>query len=296
LHTWRRRLWAGRFLLASFVTTISKGSTTIVSRALASSGLIPFEAKILLGHVLRRDRAWLSAHGDEALTVSEARAFDALSRRRRDGEPVAYLTGTREFYGLALDITPDVLIPRPETELLVDLALLRIDTALGAGILDLGSGSGAIALAIASERPNALVLGVDVSGAAVEVGRRNASRLNLSNVTFIESDWFSAVPRERYDVIVANPPYVRAGDRHLNEGDLRFEPPGALAAGADGLSAIRLIVGGAAEYLAPGGWLLVEHGYDQADAVLATFREAQFRDVQSRPDLAGIPRVALGRI
>jgi release factor glutamine methyltransferase len=279
------------------MTSLPKISTTIISRALASSGLIPFEAKILLGHVLRRDRAWLAAHGDEALTAHDAKAFEALARRRRDaGEPVAYLTGRREFYGLELEITPDVLIPRPETELLVELALLRIGTERPAEILDLGTGSGAIALAIASERPDSAVLGVDVSVAAVALARSNARRLSLDNVAFIESDWFNAVPKKRYDAIVANPPYVRAGDAHLSEGDLRFEPPGALAAGADGLAAIRTIVAGAAAYLAPGAWLLIEHGYDQAGAVLEMFRAAQFSDVQSRRDLAGIPRAVMGCI
>jgi release factor glutamine methyltransferase len=278
------------------MTSPPKNSSTTVSRALATSGLIPFEAKVLLGHVLRRNRAWLAAHGDEPMTVNEAKAFDALARRRRDGEPVAYLTGRREFYGLDLEITPDVLIPRPETELLVELALVRIDADRHAEILDLGSGSGAIALAIASERSNSAVLGVDVSVAAVELARRNALRLNVGNATFIESDWFGAVPAKRYDAIVANPPYVRAGDRHLSEGDLRFEPPAALAAGSDGLTAIRTIVADAPAYLAPGAWLLVEHGYDQADAVQAMLRDAQFTDVQSRRDLAGIPRTALGRM
>jgi len=271
-------------------------SPTNVSRALAMSGLVPFEAKVLLAYVLHRNRAWVAGHGDEPMTVDEAKAFDSLARRRRDGEPVAYLTGRREFYGLDLEITPDVLIPRPETELLVELALLRIDADAPAEILDLGSGSGAIALAIASERSNAAVLGVDVSAPAVALARRNAARLNLANAAFIESDWFSAVPQKRYNAIVANPPYVGAGDPHLSDGDLRFEPPGALTAGPGGLNALRTIIAGAAAYLAPGAWLLVEHGYDQADAVQAMLRDARFSDVQSRRDLAGIPRTALGHV
>src|SRR3984893_5804263 len=278
------------------MTSPPQNSATIVSRSLAASGLIPFEAKVLLGHVLRRDRAWLAAHGDQAMTASEAKAFDTLARRRRDGEPVAYLTGRREFYGLDLEVTPDVLIPRPETELLVELALVRIAANEPTEVLDLGSGSGAIALAIASERPHSAVLGVDVSAAAVALARRNASRLSVGNAAFIESDWFSAVPRKRYDAIIANPPYVAAGDEHLRQGDLRFEPPAALSAGADGLNAIRSSIAGAAAYLSPEAWLLIEHGYDQQDAVLAMLREAQFSDVQSRRDLAGVPRTALGRM
>ena len=278
------------------MTSPPKNSPTIVSRALAASGLIPFEAKILLGHVLRRDRAWLAAHGDQPMTANEAKTFDALARRRHDGEPVAYLIGRREFYGLDLEVTPDVLIPRSETELLVELALVRIDAKEHTEILDLGSGSGAIALAIATERPHSAVLGVDVSDAAVALARRNASRLHVGNVAFIKSDWFGAVPKKRYDAIIANPPYVAAGDEHLSQGDLRFEPSAALAAGADGLNAIRAIIAGAAAYLSPEAWLLIEHGYDQADAVLAMLRDAQFSDVQSRRDLAGIPRTALGRM
>ena len=244
------------------MTSPTKSSPTIVSRSLAASGLIPFEAQVLLGHVLRRDRAWLAAHGDQPMTANEAKAFDALARRRRDGEPIAYLTGRREFYGLDLEVTPDVLIPRPETELLVELALVRIDANEHTEVLDLGSGSGAIALAIASERPHSAVLGVDVSAAAVALARRNASRLHFGNVSFIESDWFSAVPKKRYDAIVANPPYVAAGDEHLTQGDLRFEPPAALAAGADGLNAIRAIIAVAGGYLSAGACLLIEHGYD----------------------------------
>jgi release factor glutamine methyltransferase len=277
------------------MTLPSNIPTIRISRALASSGLIPFEARILLGHVLQRGHAWLAAHSDESIEAKDAKAFEVLARRRRDGEPVAYLTGRREFYGLELAITPDVLIPRPETELLVELALACIGTDGRPRVLDLGSGSGAVALAIASERPNADVLGADISTAAVSLARSNALRLNLGNVSFVESDWFHAVPEQRYDAIVANPPYVRAGDAHLSEGDLRFEPMGALVAGVDGLSAIRAIVAAAPGRLAPGACLLLEHGYDQAAAVTAMLEHAQFRDVQTRKDLAGIPRVTLGR-
>jgi release factor glutamine methyltransferase len=274
------------------MSSLIGSGTTLVSRALATSGLIAFEARILLGHVLRRDRAWLAAHGDTPLSANETRAFETLARRRRDGEPVAYLVGRREFFGLDLELTPDVLIPRPETELLVELTLMRIDRDTRADVLDLGSGSGAVALAIAHERPHSEVLGVDLSPAAVAIAQRNASRLNIANASFIESDWFSAVPLKRYRAIVANPPYVAANDAHLSEGDLRFEPRMALAAGADGLSAIRTVIAGAAAYLAPGASILLEHGYDQADAVQSMLRGAGFSDTQSWRDLAGLPRVA----
>jgi release factor glutamine methyltransferase len=266
-----------------------------VSAALALSGLAPLEAKLLLAHVLGRDRAWLAAHGDAKLTPDQARAFDALARRRHRGEPVAYLTGRREFFGLDLEITPDVLIPRPETELLVELALGWLEANAAARVLDLGCGSGAVALAIAHERPRAEVLGADVSGPAVALARRNARRLALANATFIESDWLARVPHERFGVIVANPPYVAEDDPHLGQGDLRYEPPLALSPGGDGLDAVRAIVAAAPAYLAPGAALAVEHGHDQAQAVQILLRDAGFEGIASARDLAGIQRVSYGR-
>jgi release factor glutamine methyltransferase len=259
------------------------------------SGLVPIEARILLAHVVARDRAWLAAHGDSELTSDQEKTFAALARRRHGGEPIAYLTGRREFYGLDLEITPDVLIPRPETELLVELALMRIGKAETARVLDLGSGSGAVALAIASQRAAVHVLGADISSAAVALARRNAERLRIANTEFIESDWFERVPQGEFALIAANPPYVAETDPHLSEGDLRFEPAGALRGGADGLRAIRAIVANASGYLASAGWLLFEHGHDQADAVQTLLRDAGFTDVGSRRDLAGIARVTFGR-
>src|SRR5438067_3437743 len=179
-----------------------------ISAALAVSGLVPLEARLLLAHVLGRDRAWIAAHGDAALLPEAARMFDALVRRRSAGEPIAYLTGRREFFALDLEITPDVLIPRPETELLVELALQWLPIDSRARVLDLGCGSGAVALAIAHERPRASVLGADLSAPAVALARRNRERLAIENATFVESDWFAALPREPFTIIVANPPYV----------------------------------------------------------------------------------------
>jgi release factor glutamine methyltransferase len=268
---------------------------TIVSAALALSGLIPLEAKILLAHVLQRDRAWLAAHGDAMLTREQLQAFESLARRRHDGEPVAYLTGRREFFGLEIEVTRDVLIPRPETELLVEHALGAIPAGVPSRVLDLGCGSGAVALAIARERPRANVLGADVARAAVELARRNAQRLEIANATFLASDWFEAIARRSFEVIVANPPYVAEADPHLEQGDLRFEPPLALTPGADALSAIRTIVTTAPAYLVPDGVLALEHGHDQADAVQALLAGAGFRDVRSARDLAGILRVSSGR-
>lgn len=270
--------------------------SSTVSSVLALSGLVPFEAKILLAHVLGCDRAWLAAHGDAQLTGEQAKAFEALARRRRDGEPVAYLTGRREFFGLDLEITPDVLIPRPETELLVEQALLWIAADAPARVLDLGCGSGAVALAIAHQRPLVRVLGADVAPAAVKLARRNATRLAIENVEFVVADWFDGVPRERFEVIVANPPYVAEADPHLEAGDLRFEPLAALTPGHDALAAIRTIIGAAPEHLAAHGALALEHGHDQSPPVQALLSSAGFVEVRSLRDLAGILRVTSGRM
>jgi release factor glutamine methyltransferase len=265
-----------------------------VSAALAMSGLVPFEAKLLLAHVIGRDRAWLASHREAPLSREQAHAFDALARRRRDGEPVAYLTGRREFFGLDLEITRDVLIPRPETELLVELSLTWLGEDARARVLDLGSGSGAVALAVASQRPRASVVGADVSAAAIAVARRNAERLAIANATFLESDWFARVPPDRFALILANPPYVADEDPHLARGDLRFEPETALASGVDGLDATRIIVAAAPQYLATGAPLALEHGHDQAAAVQALLLMAGLREVATVRDLAGIPRVTYG--
>jgi release factor glutamine methyltransferase len=270
-----------------------------VRRALAQSGLVPVDGQVLLAHVLGRNRAWLAAHGDDVLAREQADAFFVLARRRREGEPVAYLTGIREFWGLPLAVTAAVLIPRPETEAVVEIALACLPAERETRVLDLGTGSGAIALAIAHERARARVLATDVSEAALAVARDNAQRLGLANVEFLHSDWYASVPPAwrggGFDVIASNPPYVEAGDPHLALGDLRHEPMRALSPGGDGLASIRAILAGACEHLAPGGTLVVEHGYDQADAVRALFAAAGFADVTSKRDLAGIARVVAGR-
>jgi release factor glutamine methyltransferase len=265
-----------------------------VREALAQCGLVPVDAQVLLAHVVGRDRAWLVAHRDDDLSKAQADAFFAAARRRRDGEPVAYLTGLREFFGLPLHVCPAVLIPRPETETLVELALEWISPDADARVLDLATGSGAVALAIAQERPRAKVLATDVSSAALAVARDNAARLGLRNVQCVESDWWSAVDGP-FDVIVGNPPYVAAGDPHLVQGDVRFEPRGALVPPGDALSALRTIVADARLHLVADGALAVEHGYDQSQAVQALFRDAGLVDVVVRRDLAGTPRVVGGR-
>jgi release factor glutamine methyltransferase len=268
--------------------------TPTVRQALAQCGLVPVDAKVLLAHVLGCNRAWLAAHETDALTQDEASEFAAVCNRRRGGEPVAYLTGTREFWGLTLAVTPDVLIPRPETESLVEFALSKLPRDRELRVLDLGTGSGAIALALAHDRPKADVLATDRSEAALAVARGNAQRLGLSNVTFTAADWYTGIPAGAWNLIASNPPYIGAVDPHLQDGDLRFEPASALSPGADGQSALRTIVGGARDRLAPGGWLVVEHGYDQSDAVQALFRDAGFSGVVALRDLAGIPRVVAG--
>jgi release factor glutamine methyltransferase len=229
------------------------------------------------------------------LTREQADAFFALAKRRRDGEPVAYLVGRREFWGLPLAVDPTVLVPRPETETLVEAMLARLPPERPSRVLDLGTGSGAIALAIASERRHAQVVASDVSREALEVAQRNAAALSIANVAFVHSDWYASVPPQRFDAIVSNPPYVRTGDPHLRDGDVRFEPRLALDGGTDGLAALKPIVLGAAPRLAAGGWLAVEHGYEQAEVVRAVFEAAGFVSVQSLRDLAGIPRVVIGR-
>src|SRR5690606_17782869 len=233
----------------------------------------PGEAVMLLLHLLDRPQAWLYAHGDAAVPAAAVAGFRALVARREAGEPVAYLVGRRGFWTLDLAVTPDTLIPRPETELLVEQALARIAPGVPARVADLGTGSGAIALAIASERPLARVVATDRSEAALAVARANASTHGLhGRVEFRAGDWFAPVAGERFDLVASNPPYIADGDPHLGQGDLRHEPASALSSGADGLDAIRVLVASAPVHLVPGGWLLLEHGFDQARAVRSLLR------------------------
>ena len=253
------------------------------------------EAQILLGHVLGVSRAWLSAHGDERPDPSAAAVFRDLIRRRQTGEPVAYLVGRREFYGIDFQVTPDVLIPRADTETLVDAALEKLSQGASHDVLDLGTGSGCVAIAIAHERPAARVTAVEVSTAALGVARDNAAAIGV-HVEFLRGRWFETLAQDRFGLIVSNPPYVATGDPHLRQGDLRFEPESALTAGADGLNDIRTIVKEAPAHLHPGGWLLFEHGYDQAGRCRDLLQDAGFGELVSRADLAGRPRIAGGRL
>lgn len=252
------------------------------------------EVALLLRHALGASEAWLVAHADDEVDAATAAGFHALVERRARGEPVAYLVGVRGFHDLELEVSPDVLIPRPETELLVELALQRIPVDADCAVADLGTGSGAIALAIAKARPRARVLATDASEAALAVARHNVERNAIANLTFAEGDWCEALGDARFDVIVSNPPYIATGDPHLREGDLRFEPVMALASGADGLDAIRVIVRGAPAHLKPGGSLLFEHGWEQGAAARALFTQSDYHGTFTARDLEGRERVSGG--
>jgi release factor glutamine methyltransferase len=259
----------------------------------ASLPLDPLENRILLCHALGIGRVALITQSERTLTSDEAARLEALVQRRLGGEPIAYIVGEREFYGLPFTVTPAVLIPRPDTELLVELAIER--TPVRGQVLDMGTGSGAIAVSIAHTRRDAQVTALDLSDDALAVAARNAAR-NQASVTFLRSDWYGAVAGRRFHVIASNPPYIADGDPHLAQGDLRFEPRGALTDDRDGLSCLRIIVAGAHAHLEPGGWLLMEHGYDQAAQVRELLAQAGFSEVQSWCDLAGIERVSGGQL
>ncbi|KQQ88347.1 peptide chain release factor N(5)-glutamine methyltransferase [Massilia sp. Leaf139] len=265
---------------------------TTVQALQAGLPLDPLENRILLCHALRLTRVGLITNAERALTREEAALLDALVARRQAGEPIAYIVGQREFFGLPFQVGPAVLIPRPDTELIVELALERLAPA--ARMLDMGTGSGAIAVAVAHTRPDAVVTALDLSDDALHVARANASA-NRANVRFLRSDWFAALGTDQFDLIASNPPYIASGDEHLAQGDLRFEPSGALTDFADGLSALHTIIEGAPAHLVAGGWLLLEHGYDQAAAVRDALLDAGYTEVQSWRDLGGIERVSGGR-
>lgn len=251
------------------------------------------EARVLAAFAWDVTAAWLIAHGTDPVTEADRTAFKALLDRRLAGEPIAYLVGAREFYGRPFRVTPDVLIPRPDTELLVERALRHLPPSTTAEVLDLGTGSGCIAITLALERPTARVTAVDRSAAALAVAQRNADILDAC-VEFSVSDWFSALAGRRFDLIVSNPPYVAVADPHLARGDVRFEPSQALIAGADGLDDLRHLAAAARAHLTPGGTLLLEHGYDQADAVQSLLRMNGIPRPQSWADLSGTLRVSGG--
>ncbi len=276
------------------MTTVRAAITDIASRL--SGDEAARDAEILVAHALGQSRAWLFAHAGDAVSDDAMTALESLARRRADGEPIAYITGSRGFWSLDLRVGSDVLIPRAETELLVEVALEHIPRETAFDIVDLGTGSGAIALALAHERPRARVRAADISERALAIAEGNARRLGLANVSFAKSDWFSGLREACFDVVVSNPPYIATGDPHLAQGDLRFEPPLALVSGADGLDAIRHIVRESFAHLRAGGMLALEHGFEQGRAVRELLLQSGFVEIYTKRDLGGRDRVSGGFI
>ena len=253
------------------------------------------DTELLLAAAIGKSRSYLHTWPERIVSSEAAQTFASYLQRRRTGEPVAYILGQQGFWNLDLEVAPHTLIPRPDTELLVETALAVLP-AEPAKVLDLGTGTGAIALALASERRQWQVTAVDRVLEAVALAERNRQRLQLDNVTVLNSHWFDALGEQRFQLIISNPPYIRAEDPHLVAGDVRFEPSSALVAGADGLDDLRQIIAQAPNHLLPGGWLLLEHGYDQAAAVRELLAQQSFEQIESRVDLGGHERITLGRL
>lgn len=281
---------------AATVAGLLDDATTRLSAALGlERGEARREAQILASRALGLNRAWLIAHDQDVLLPTQVNTIAPLITRREHGEPVAYILGEKEFYGHLFKVNSEVLIPRPETELLVEAALARLPEDRPARVLDLGTGSGCVAVSIALSRPDCAVLALDASASAVELAKQNAIQLGAGNARFLVSDWYSQLPTMHFDMIVSNPPYIACDDPHLGKGDLIHEPPHALGSGPEGLDAIGIIVAGAHFHLQPGGWLILEHGYDQADSCQTLFTEAGLERVFTLADLAGQTRVTGGQ-
>jgi release factor glutamine methyltransferase len=252
------------------------------------------ESAILLAHTLDKDRAWLFAWPEKELTQKQQHSYLNYLQRRLSGEPVSYITGKREFWNLELKVTTDTLVPRPETELLIETAIERI-TDKQPSILELGTGTGAISAALATEKPHWKILATDINAATLEIAKQNFAAHELA-IRVLKSDWFVHLSIEKFDLIISNPPYIEVNDPHLSQGDLRFEPAGALVSGEDGLDAIREITGNAGQYLKHGGWLMLEHGYNQGKAVYELFQQAQFSNIQTLNDLSMNDRITIGQL
>jgi release factor glutamine methyltransferase len=279
----------------SAAATVQAALAWAVTQLAPTSDSPRLDAEVLLGRVIDRSRTQLLARPDTAVEPAALQRFRHLVARRVQGEPIAYLTGWREFWSRRFHVTPATLIPRPETELLVELALELLPRDASLRIADLGTGSGAIALTLALERPVCKVVATDLSAASLDVARDNAQRLGAANVECRAGDWCAALEGGRFDLIVSNPPYVGADDPHLQQGDLRFEPRQALASGSSGLEAIERIITAAPAHLVHGGWLLLEHGYDQADAVAALLRRCGYAQIEHRADIGGHRRAVAAR-
>lgn len=253
------------------------------------------DAQVLLAHALGQSRTWLITHARDPIAADRLEKFNKLIERRTNGTPIAYLTGEQEFWSLPLKVTDDTLIPRPETELLVELVLEKLPVGGTCRVADVGTGSGAIALAIASERKDCRLVATDASAAALTVARDNARRLNIGNVEFVEGSNLQPLKDQTFNIIVSNPPYIPENDPHLSQGDVRFEPRSALVAGIDGLAVIRVLINEGSTYLVDDGWLMIEHGYDQEKVVTHLFNQAGFRNIECYRDLAGLPRASVGK-
>lgn len=273
---------------------IGQALTLAVEQLPGSKHDAQLEAELLLAFVLKKNRAFLHAFTEVELTHAKKEHFLAMVKQRAQGVPIAYITGIRSFWSLDLKVTPDTLIPRPETELLVELILTNLSNTKNIRVLDLGTGSGAIALAIAKERPHWIVNACDISEKALAVAQENAFSHGIFNVTFYQSNWFESIPLQPYDVIVSNPPYIDPEDAHLNQGDLRFEPLHALASDDHGLADIKIIAADAYEYLTPQGLLLIEHGYDQKIKIGAILKQTGYKNIMQWQDLQGHDRVSAG--
>lgn len=283
------------------VFTIKTATSIAMEKLSSTSDTAQLDAEILILHALRQDKAYLYAHSEEKLSPEQLQQFDQLIEQRKQGFPIAYLTGTREFWSLPLKITPDVLIPRPETELLVETALaapLKLcSTGSSINVADLGTGSGAIAIALATERPDWQITATDQSAQALALAKENAATHHCANIEFRTGSWYKALPNDtKFDMIISNPPYIGKSEPELQQGDVRFEPQDALVAEDNGLADITIIIQQAHHYLKPHGWLLLEHGYQQAEAVAKLLKTHGFHNIQHQPDLAGHIRVTIGKV
>ena len=276
---------------ATIAELLSEGREKLADQAVAE-----LEARLLLAHAMARNVGFLYAWPERAVSETAAERFHDLVLRRQTGEPIAHLVGSREFWSLELKVTPATLIPRPETERLVELALGLVPPYSDWSLLELGTGSGAIAIAVARERPGCNMTATDISAAALKIARENAATHQVNNIQFVAGSWFTPVEAHRFHCILSNPPYISDNDPSLARGDLRFEDRGALAAGEDGLDAIRHIINGARPQLETGGWLILEHGAEQREAIHGLFDQAGFDDIACHQDLAGLDRVSCGRV